>query len=160
MIRKDTLAAIAGVVLVFLAAWIVWKMLPSTQLEQKFDRLIEATGDRNWKRVKALMAEDYKDAWGQNREDATKNGSEALRHFLVLQVTAENVRIEKEGRKALISARLRLDGKGTAIGESVKDYANGLQEDFRFAWERKSWKPWDWKLVSISQPEIDTLQFP
>jgi len=32
--------------------------------------------------------------------------------------------------------------------------AGELEEEFVFAWERESWKPLHWLLVSVGQPEI------
>jgi hypothetical protein len=35
-----------------------------------------------------------------------------------------------------------------------REQANSPEHDFRFAWRRKSWEPWDWKLISTNQNEI------
>jgi hypothetical protein len=86
--------------------------------------------------------------------------SEALRNFLVLEILSEDTTVERRDRDAVISARLRLRGKGNAIGEQIIAGANSLESHFQFAWRRKSWKPWDWKLVSVSQPQFDTIWTP
>lgn len=160
MIRKDVLLACGGILLVAVLSWIVWLMLPGVQLERRFDQFIAAASNRNWKKVSALMADDYRDAWANGREQAVRDASEVLRHFVVLQITAEDPQFDRQDRQATVTARLHFDGRGTPIGESIKDYVNNLQQDFQFAWERKSWKPWDWKLVTINQPEIDSLEMP
>jgi hypothetical protein len=118
--------------------------------------LIKAASDRKWDKVKAYMADDYRDDWGNDRDQAVKAGSDVLKNFLTLEITEEDASIDRKGTEATVSSQLRLSGRGNALGEEIKERANSFQGHFRFAWSRKSWKPWDWKLVSISQPEIDT----
>lgn len=144
-----------GVAALLLCAWAAFEFSPGRQLERAFDRLIGATENRDWKKVGKLMADDYRDQWGQNREEAVNTGSQILRHFIAFEIVVDRQSVEREGRQATISARLRLEGRGTAIAEMVMQGANALQDDFQFAWRRKSWKSWDWKLVSVNQPEIE-----
>lgn len=138
-----------------LLLWLVVEYSPGRQLERAFIRLITAVEDRNWEKVKSLMAEDYRDQWGLDREKAVSLGAEAFRHFLALEIVVESTNISRDDKEAVIEAKLRVDGRATAVGEMVKERANSLQDDFQFAWQRKSWKPWDWKLVAISQREIE-----
>jgi hypothetical protein len=148
---------------VFLAALLLWggiEAMPGRGLARCQDRLLEAAGRRHWDKARKLMAEDYRDQWGQDREQAIALAAEGLQNFLTLEVTPEDSFVEREGREAVISARLRLSGRGNALGEALMERANSLESHFRFAWSRKSWKPWDWKLVSVSQNEIDTLWTP
>jgi len=140
--------------------WAGFELTPGRRLARCQDHLLQAAGDRNWNRVRSLMADDYRDAWGQDREQAVAQASEALRNFLVLEILSEDTTAERRDRDAVISARLRLRGKGNAIGEQIIAGANSLESHFQFAWRRKSWKPWDWKLVSVSQPQFDTIWTP
>jgi len=143
------------VVLLLLGGWAGFELTPGRQLDRAFDRLLHATGKRDWKTVRSLMADDYRDQWDQDRDQAVSAGTEVLRQFLILEITAEPRSVSRQGREATISARLHLEGRGTALAEVVMQNANGLRDDFQFAWRRKSWKPWDWKLASINQPEIE-----
>jgi hypothetical protein len=148
---------------VLLAAIVIWtglEMMPSRRLAKCQERFLKAAGDRNWKKVKEFMDDDFRSAWGQNRDEAVEYASGVLGNFLVLEILSEDTTVEREGPDATISARLRLRGKGNAIGESIMSHANSLESHFQFAWRQKSWKPWDWKLVSVSQPEIDTMWTP
>lgn len=144
--------AAAGVALLL---WMAVEFSPGRQLERTFLQLITAVENRNWKTVKSLMAEDYRDQWGLDRDKAVSLGAEAFRHFLALEIVVESSEISRDGREALISARLKVRGRATAVGEMVMERANSLEDDFQFAWQRKSWKPWDWKLAAVSQREIE-----
>lgn len=134
--------------------WGAYEFSPGRQIDHAFNHFLEAVSDRNWKKVDRLMAADYHDQWGSNKEQAIHWASEGLQHFLALQITATDVNIVREGRQATITARLKIVGKGNAIGEAIMQQVNDLKGEFRFVWKRQSWKPWDWKLESFSQPEI------
>lgn len=140
--------------------WAGFEMTPGRGLARCQDRLLHAAADRRWDAVRHLMAEEYRDAWGQDREQAVAKASEALQNFLVLEILSEDASVEHRERDALISTRLRLRGRGNALGEEIMNHANSLESHFQFAWRRKSWKPWDWKLVSVSQPQFDTMWTP
>ena len=128
---------------------------PGWQLERAFNRLLDAAENRKWDQVQEMMAVDYRDGWGFTRAEALEGAQEAMRHFLVVEIQAEHRVTTRRGREAEISARLRLAGRGTAVAEAVLTRINDLTQDFRFAWKRESWKPWDWKLHAVSQPELD-----
>ena len=142
------------------ALWLGIALSPGRSLVRCQEKLLQAAGNRNWDRVRALMDPAYRDAWGQDREEAVSRAADVLRNFLALDIVSEDVTVDRTGPDAVVSARLRLRGKGNAIGEAVKEGTNALPSHFQFAWRRKSWKPWDWKLVSLSQPEIDTTWMP
>ena len=146
----------AGLVLAVVAGWLAFELSPTRRLESAFVRLLDAAEARNWERVGALVAEDYRDDWGLSKPEAISLGLEALQHFLVLEIVAEDLRIERVGRSGAVFVRLKFLGRGSAIGEAIIRRVNGLESEFRFAWRRESWKPWDWKLFSVSQKEIDT----
>lgn len=148
---------------VFLAAaalWTAFEVAPGRRLIRCQERLLEAAGNRNWKAVRDFLADDYRDQWGHDRDQAIALASEALQNFLTLEITSEATSVRRDGPEAMISARLRLAGRGNAIGEEILSRANSLESHFQFAWKRKSWKPWDWKLVYLSQPELDTTWTP
>lgn len=160
LIERSWLVRGGAILLAMVVIWTAVEMMPGRQLARCQESLLRAAGDRNWKKVKELMDDDFRSAWGQNRDDAVEQASQVLANFLVLEILSEEASVERDGKDATISARLKLRGKGNAIGESVMSQANSLQSHFQFAWKQKSWKPWDWKLVAVSQPEIDTMWTP
>jgi hypothetical protein len=36
----------------------------------------------------------------------------------------------------------------------ARDEVNALREPFTMTWRKKSWKPWDWELIRVEQPEL------
>ncbi len=154
-VNRTGVLGIGGAAFVALALWMVVEFSPGRQLERAFSRLITAAENRDWKKVKSLMSEDYRDQWGLQRDKAVSLAAEAFQQFLALEIRVESQKVIREGRKGEVEARLRVDGRATAVGEMVMQRANSLENDFQFAWRQKSWKPWDWKLVSVNQNEIE-----
>jgi len=125
------------------------------QLNKAFGRLVSSVEARDWKRVASMTAVDYADPWGMNRSQALEIGSEILRHFFVVDIATGDLSISVgDGDQGEVRAVLRVGGNGTAIAQSVMAEANQLQQPFIFQWRKASWKPWDWKLVSVSQSEV------
>jgi hypothetical protein len=137
------------------AAWLVWDLQPDRQIERKMNNLLSAASSRDWKRAARLLSPSYKDAWNQDRAQAMETASDFGRHFLALEILpAEGWRVEATPASGVWRGRLVFSGRGTAIGEMLFSRAGELEEEFVFAWERESWKPWHWLLVSVGQPEI------
>lgn len=154
-VNRAWVLGIGGAALAALILWGAVEFSSGRQVERAFARFIHAAENRDWKKVKSLMAEDYRDQWDLDRDKAVSLAAEAFQQFLVLEIVVESSSAQRQGREASVEAKLRLAGRATAVGEMVLQRANSLENDFRFAWQQKSWKPWDWKLVSVSQNEIE-----
>ncbi|GAB4165032.1 MAG: hypothetical protein Fur0032_01480 [Terrimicrobiaceae bacterium] len=136
--------------------WVVAGWMPAAQVDKQTSRLLRAAGDRDWKTVGQLVSRHYRDPWGQDKESAIKLAAEAGRHFFALVITPSGEpTVTADGDKTLWKGRLAFGGRGTALGEAMLSRTSEFREDFVFAWRRESWKPWDWKLVSVNQPELN-----
>jgi hypothetical protein len=146
-----------GALLVIVLACVplgLWHFQPKRQALLTWERLLRTVEKRDWVAVSGMMAEDYRDAWGQTRTEAVTRGSEGLAQFFWITINPEKSTWEFGPGRASVSARLQMDGHGTPLAQMAVDRFNQLKKDFQFAFRKESWKPWDWKLVSISQPEI------
>ena len=54
-------------------------------------------------------------------------------------------------------ARLRPDVwvKGGDYAPEVIERVNRLTKPFELHWRHESWRPWDWKLVQVSNPALE-----
>lgn len=153
---KQILRVLIPVAAVFGVVWVVAGWMPSAQVQKKTGQLLTAAGDRNWKSVGRFMSDEYRDAWGLDKEAALRLAGEAGRHFFALVITpAGEPVVVPDGDRMIWRGRLVFGGRGNAVGEAMLSRASEFREDFVFAWRRESWKPWDWKLVSVSQPELN-----
>ena len=52
-------------------------------------------------------------------------------------------------------ARLILAGRGSPLAEYAVERVARLTQPFTFTWRQRSWKPWDWVLTKMEQPELE-----
>lgn len=148
-------------ILIFLGIALSLWMLATTalslrgtaQIDAKMRRLLSLAGQRKWPRAGHLLSASYQDAWGQDKATALRNATEMGRHFLVLEILGTGA-VSTRGAQGTWQGRLAFRGRGTAVGEMIFSRVESLQDDFVFAWRKENWKPWSWKLVSVTQPEI------
>lgn len=154
MPRLNLAALVFVVIVLTAAAWAFYSFPAERQIKAKMSKLLAAASARDWKRVGRYVSPSYGDAWGQDRAQALESASSFGRHFLALQIDGAEGVVEVAAQDAVWRGHLEFSGRGTAIGEALFLRAGALEEKFVFAWKRESWKPWDWLLVSVAQPEI------
>jgi hypothetical protein len=146
--------ALAGLAVVALALHGLWLWQPERQILKHHRHFLDAVARRNWTRVAAFMDESFTTRWGYNKTDALRESREVLGQFFSLTITGEPAECLITGSTATVSVRLKFEGNGTAVAEYAKNEVNALTEPFAFQWTRKSWKPWDWKLAGVDNPQL------
>ena len=56
-------------------------------------------------------------------------------------------------------AKISVDGDNSEIMALIKERVNPLGSPFELEWHRKSAKPWDWKLVRVSNAELTIPEY-
>lgn len=140
-----------GIVAIYTAA--LWQPARQVQLHQA--NLLRAVEKRNWERFASFMADDYSDRWGHDKEFVVRESREVFRQFLFLTVRQEVRATTILDQKGTVVARIELTGSGGPLANVVRERVNALSEPFTFRWRQRSWKPWDWQLVQVDQPELD-----
>lgn len=154
-IKIQTAWRVFFALLIALAIYLAWLWQPARQVRKHQQAMLDAAESRSWQRVAAFLAADYQDQWKQDRALAISDAQEAFRYFLILGFTQENVRIASAAnRERALTENLRIVGSGEGPAMFVKERVNQLTEPFTFIWKRESWKPWDWRLVEIRQPQL------
>ncbi|MCE9518721.1 MAG: hypothetical protein K8R87_04045 [Verrucomicrobia bacterium] len=151
---------ILAINLVVSAVWFGWPFLKSAKsqaLDQQ-QRLVSEVSQRDWKQTLALMAEDYHDTWDMKREEAVSLGHEMLQSFIVLNLEWKTSSVVMEGKIATITGKIKVSGNGFGFSQEIINKVNNLQEPFVFTWRKDGWKPGDWRLVSLTQPELSGAQ--
>jgi hypothetical protein len=146
-------ALIASAILVVLLMFLNWR--PSRQVRLHQEHLLEAVGKRDWKKVGGFFAPDFKDRWGQSREVALRRLPQAFQDFLACSVEGGERSLEWHDGSGIVQARIRILGSGGGLARFVMEQVNQLSEPFTLTWRKQSWKPWDWALVSVDQPQIE-----
>ena len=127
---------------------------PERQVRLHQSHLIRAVEKRNWDRFASFVADDYSDLWGHDRTFVLRESREVFRQFLFLTLRQEIESAEADFGRGKVSARLEIEGSGGPLAELAKQHVNGLRHPFTFHWQQGSWKPWDWQLTRVEQPEL------
>jgi hypothetical protein len=127
---------------------------PGAQALDQHHRLLALVAHRNWKQILPLMADDYRDGWEMSREEAVSLGHELLQGFLTLDLAWRPSSVAVEGSVATVTGSIRVGGTGAGFSHEIISRVNNLREPFVFTWRRDGWKPGDWRLVSVRQPEL------
>ena len=114
-----------------------------------------------WSRVEArslsgvgdFVAANYRDDWGDDRAQMVTRLRLVSRLLTSLTISANDVQTQVAGQTGTWRARLQVAAQGEAAAEII-ERVNSLTTPFLLRWQRESWKPWDWQLVEISNPEL------
>ncbi|MEO8205461.1 MAG: hypothetical protein ABI615_04720 [Chthoniobacterales bacterium] len=144
----------AGILGGLLCMAVIGELQPTRRLDSAFKGMLRQVEKRNWENVKERIAPDYHDRWGFTRDSLTTNMREGFRQFFTLGIKTKNGEVSVQGDRGRVKAGIALSGRGTGVAEYIGECVNSLQEPFTFVFRKQSWKPWDWKLESVEQPEL------
>lgn len=100
-----------------------------------------------------MLADDYRDGWGHNKEIVTSHMNEVLRQFLFLTVEHTEVDLKFAGDTWAIREKITLKGTGGPLANYAKDEVTRLREPFTITW-RQNGGATKWVVVSVAQPEL------
>ena len=147
-------AKIALLLVILLVGWCLWNWQPERQVRLHQRHLLEAAQKRNWKKLNSLLDESFLTPCKQDKIMVLKNLDLTLRPFLTVQITNAEDTMTLDDPTGQIRSIIRINGNGTQLATEVKNLVNQSNEPFEFTWKRVSWKPWDWRLVSVSHKLI------
>ena len=146
----------AGLVLALtIGLYCVWLWQPQRQIDRHAKNLLHDIEQTNWSRVADLIGTDYADQWGNDRALVLERMRLVLgySHHLRLNVIDANCKINNG--VAFWRGRIVVEGDNPDLGAAVKERVNSLTTPFELQWRHISRKPWDWKLVRVSNPELE-----
>jgi hypothetical protein len=144
---------------VLTAAGAFWLYQPDRQLRRAWNGLLKTVEARNTTRIGRVLAGDYHDRWSYTRRSILRDAGLAFLQIRRLDLGAEQVRIERDGHRATVTAILRLDAEGDRRVGEARATINALYTPFVFTWRREPGFTGAWKLVSFDQPELDLGKF-
>jgi len=146
-----------GTVLAVLFA--MWFFQPDRTLERTWNGLIGAVEARHAGAMRGYLAEVYSDRWGYDRETLAADARLAFQHFTELDIRPANIRIERDGDIAKISAMLRLEAAGTIQALDARMRVNALTAPFTTRWRQRPGLLGGWEMTSLDHPELDLRSF-
>ena len=144
-------ALIAAMVGLWLAQ--LWQAEKQVRLHsENFIRQIEK---RNWSAAGYFIAPDYHDDWGHDRKAILNRLQIVLRFLSSLTINTTNPQVSADSPAGWWSAKVQIAGSGGEFAPEIVSRVNSLTEPFVLHWRHQSWRPWDWKLVRVSNPSLE-----
>ena len=138
-----------------LALYSVWLWQPERQVRLHTAHLLKAVEGRRWNKVDAFVADNYSDRWGHDKGFVVRESNEVFRQFLFLTIESQTLSCSISSSTGMTRDRVKISGSGSPVAQVVTERVNRLEQPFVFTWARMTWKPWDWRLTRIDQPELE-----
>jgi len=135
--------------------FLIWLWRPERQVKRHAENFFRAVEHKNWTATADFIGSDYQDQWGDDRAQVLERMREGFRYVRGVHVSAFNVTVRVEGRRAEWTGRIWIDGPQSEVMELLKESVNSLPTPFELDWRRLSRKPWDWKLVRVSNSALE-----
>ncbi len=138
-------------------AWLGWWLFGRPAEQQVMAaqmKFITAVEDRDWKEVKSMLADEYTDAVGHDRDNAVGDAEQVLGSFLFLALITETLPFEASADRAGIQMKIQMEGRGLGISPMVMDRVNSMHQPWQFDWHKQGPWPWSWKITRIHHDEL------
>lgn len=146
----------AGLLLAAIIAlwfWQLWQ--PARQVELHSEHLLGAVQSKNWDAIGGFLDQSYRDQWNEDRPLVLSRLREVFRFARNLHITAGSPTVFASNGEGDWSARITIDADQNEIAEMIKSRVNHLDTPFELHWQQKSWKPWNWKLIRVSNSALE-----
>jgi hypothetical protein len=135
--------------------YLIWLWQPERQVSRHTENLFRAIERKDWAAVADFIGNDYQDQWGDDRARALEHLRQGLRYVRGPQIIASNASVEIEAQRVLWTGKITLYSSDNEVMETLDQRVNSLPASFELEWYRLSRKPWDWKLMRVSNPAFE-----
>lgn len=129
---------------------------PERQVRLHSAHLIVALEQKDWPDVKEFLDASYTDQWGHDQTSVVTRLRQVLPYARNLRIQTREIPIVRvadgEGEW---SARITLEGDPNEVSALIKQRINALEEPFELRWRHGSRKPWDWKLLRVTNASLE-----
>lgn len=139
----------------FVGLWLARLWQSEKQVRLHSEHLLQQIEERDWSAADGFFSVDYRDDWGHDRAQVRDRLRQILRCFTSLTMTEPAPQASATSSQGWWSAKLHLEGQGCEYAPEIMNRVNGLREPFVLHWRQESWRPWDWKLVRVSNPALE-----
>jgi hypothetical protein len=135
--------------------WRLWQ--PEAQVRKHSAHLLDAIAHKDWTKFGTFIGDDYHDQWGNDRAAVLATTREVFRSLRGVRISAIGPSVRLEPGSGFWQAYIVIEGgDDNELTAAVKARVNAIKTPFELEWHRMSGNPWDWKLVSIRNPELIT----
>jgi hypothetical protein len=138
---------------VVVGLYLAWLWQPERQVRLHAEHLIAKFEDRKSSGVADFISESYRDDWGHDRARLLERTQIVLQVLKEIHIVTREAQTTISGNEARWMAKVSIRAEGE-FAPLVVDRVNAIETPFELVWRQHSWKPWDWKLVRVSNPDL------
>ncbi len=142
---------------ILLGLFLIWLWQPERQVRRHTENFLHTIEHKSWTAAADFIGSDYHDQWGDDRARVLERMREGFRYVRGVRISASNPTMRTENRRAIWIGKIMIDGDQSEVMELLEERVNSLATPFELEWHHVSAKPWDWKLVHVSN---STLEIP
>ncbi|PYL08418.1 MAG: hypothetical protein DME33_07415 [Verrucomicrobia bacterium] len=135
-----------------IGVYLLWLWRPEHQARLHTENFFHAIEHRNWDAVADFIGDDYHDQWGDDRARVLERMREGFRWVPGSRIMASNPAVQVETRRAIWVGKITVYSSDDGVMDVLNERLNKLPTPFELEWHHFSGKPWDWKLVGVSNP--------
>jgi predicted lipid-binding transport protein (Tim44 family) len=160
--NKSIIFRILLVLILISGLWLVWWIFgrsPEAQVRAAQANLIQAVEKRDWKGLARLLAPNYTDAYGHNRDTAIQEGRKYFSTFFTLTLKTDQTTIRATQGQGMVTTKIRLEGNGVGYSPMISGYVNQITEPWVFHWSNPGRWPWNWQVNLIHNDQVSGANF-
>ena len=135
--------------------YLVWLWRPEHQVRLHTENFFHAIDHRNWDAVADFLGSDYQDQWGDDKTRLLERMREGFRWVPGSRIIAKDPAVQVETQRATWSGKITVFSSDDGLMEVLDQRVNNLPRPFELEWHHVSGKPWDWKLVRVSNAAFE-----
>jgi hypothetical protein len=135
--------------------YLVWLWRPEHQVRLHTGNFFHAIENRNWDTVADFLGNDYQDQWGDDKTRLLERTREGFRWVRGSRILAPSPVVQVERWRAVWFGKITVYSTDDGVMELLDERVNKLPTPFELEWHRLSGKPWDWKLVRVSNSAFE-----
>ena len=138
-----------------IALYCLWLWEAERQVSRHTENLFHKIEQKNWSAVADFIADDYVDQWNQDRALVLERMRLVFGYAHHFQINVSDVDCKIDNGAGVWRGRITIEGDDAELLAAAKQHLNSLTEPFELRWRHVSGKPWDWKLVRVSNPALE-----
>ncbi|HEY2143199.1 MAG TPA: hypothetical protein VGH06_02500 [Candidatus Udaeobacter sp.] len=135
--------------------YLIWLWRPEHQVRLHTENFFNAIEHRDWETVADFIGNDYQDQWGDDRARVLERMREGFRWVRGSRIIAVNPTVRVETQRVIWIGKITLYSSDDDVMQLLDERVNKLPTPFELEWHRLSSKPWDWKLVRVSNSAFE-----
>lgn len=104
--------------------------------------------------MQEFISAGYVDQWQNNSATLQERTRAVFSYVRGIKLNYDSALVTVSGETAHWQSRIVVSGNANEGLYLIQDRVNSLSSPFDLEWRHASWRPWDWKLVRVSNQQL------